>query len=516
MCAVRKIAAMHTGDEGDIMSNDKCRVELPLPLQEALQSCRTLPSVPVVVLEVLDLCQDDDIGIGKVAKTIARDPALTAKVLKVANSPWYGVRSQVKTLDRAVTLLGINSTLSLALSFSLVRGLRRSRGSRFNHKAYWRRSVVAATATRAVGALIKTASRDELFLAGLLQDIGMLALSEAMPRLYGPLVASASGDHSLLVELERKEAGADHAAVGAWLLSRWNFPENLQAALAGSHDAGGEDEFEMLARSVSVGSRIAEIWTNPNTAGATVCSQIAAQAILGISPDRFEKLLAEIALDLPDVTQNLDIDIGGATVINNLFDEAREALVELNLQAQQQTRLIQIQAQRDELTSLFNRSYLNEFLAQEFELCRQTSQSLTVIFLDIDNFKLINDTYGHQGGDSVLISVARVLQSATRNFDTLVRYGGDEFVVLLPNTSEQVARMVSERICAAVAARPHKVADDAAIKVTVSVGCAHYSARHHFDSSTDLLEAADRCLYAAKSSGRNRVVTCESLARQPA
>ncbi len=516
MGGIKRLTAMHYGNEQDDAKDERSRVDLPAELQHALKACRTLPSVPVVVLEVLDLCQRDDIGIGKVAKAIARDPALTAKILRVANSPWYGVRAQVKTLDRAVTLLGINATLSLALSFSLVRSLRRSRGARFDHRSYWRRSVIAATATRVMGTFVNSASREELFLAGLLQDIGMLALNEAMPGVYGPLVASAGGDHSLLVELERKELGADHAQVGVWLLAHWNFPENLQAALAGSHDAAGDEKYERFARSVSVGSRIADIWANPNTAGASVCSQIATHAILGIPPDQFEVILAEIAQNLPEVTRNLDIDVGGSTLINKLLDDAREALVELNLQAQQQTRLIQIQAQRDELTALFNRSYLNEFLAQEFELCRQTSQSLTVIFLDIDNFKLINDTYGHPGGDSILISVARVLQSSTRNFDTVVRYGGDEFVVLLPNTSEQVARMVSERICAAVAARPHMVAENKSIQVTVSVGCAHYSPRRPFESSTELLEAADRCLYAAKSNGRNRVVTCESLTPQPA
>lgn len=514
MCAIRKFASLQSNNTDDQGGEERRGVQLPAPLQQALKACRTLPSAPVVVLEVLDLCQNDDVGIARVAKVITRDPALTAKVLKVANSPWYGVRAQVKTLDRAVTLLGINATLSLALSFSLVRGLRRSKTARFDHQAFWRRSVVSACATRVIGTSVRSASTDELFLAGLLQDIGMLVLNEAMPRIYGPLVASANGDHSMLVELERKELGADHAQVGNWLLTRWNLPENLRAAVAGSHDTAGDEKYEPFARSVAAGSRIAEIWTNPNTAGATISSQVAAQAILNIPPAHFEKLLSEIALDLPDATRNLDIDLGGESLINKLLDQARDALVELNLQAQQQTRMIQIQAQRDELTSLYNRSYLSEFLPQEFELCRQTSQSLTLIFLDIDNFKLINDTYGHQGGDAVLISVARVLQSATRNFDTVVRYGGDEFVVLLPNTSEHVALMVSERICGAVAARPHGVSDDKEIQVTVSVGCAQLSSQQRFESSTELLEAADRCLYAAKSGGRNRVVTLESLGEQ--
>jgi diguanylate cyclase (GGDEF)-like protein len=514
MSAIRKLQTLQPDDFGGSDGTERRDIMLPPSLQQALKACRTLPSVPVVVLEVLELCQDEEICISKVAKVITRDPALSAKVLKVANSPWYGVRAQIKTLDRAVTLLGINATLSLALSFSLVRGLRRSKGARFDHQAYWRRSVIAATASQVVGSFVRAASRDELFLGGLLQDIGMLVLNEAMPRIYGPLVASANGDHAMQVELERKELGADHAQVGTWLLARWNLPDNLQAAVAGSHDSAGDRRYELFAKAVAAGSRIAEIWTNPNTAGASVSAQIAANSILDIPRDRFEMLLSEVAFELPDVVENLNIDIGGEAFINRLLDQARDALVELNLQAQQQARMMRIQAQRDELTSLSNRAYLNEFLPQEFDVCRQAGQSLTVIFLDIDNFKNINDTQGHQGGDMVLKSVARVLQSSTRNFDTVVRYGGDEFVVLLPNTSEQIALMVSERICAAVAAQPHKVGENKEIPVTISVGCASTTPENQFNSATELLDAADRCLYAAKSGGRNRVVTYKAPSQQ--
>jgi len=109
---------------------------IPETLQKQLKECRTLPSVPVVVLEVLDLCRDDDTSIGQVAKALSRDPALSAKVLRVANSPWYGIHAEVTTLERAVTILGINATLSLALSFSLVRGLRKEKTAGFDHQAY--------------------------------------------------------------------------------------------------------------------------------------------------------------------------------------------------------------------------------------------------------------------------------------------------------------------------------------------------------------------------------------------
>ena len=485
--------------------------ELPAPLLQALKACRTLPSVPVVVLQVLDLCQDEDVGVVSVAKVIARDPALAGKVLKVANSPWYGVRSEITTLDRAVTLLGVNATLSLALSFSLVRGLSKSAEERFDHQAYWRRSVIAAAATRVVGSAAKTASPDELFLAGLLQDIGMLVLSEAVPKLYGPLVAASQGDHQRLAMSERAEFGADHADIGNWLLAKWNLPTNLREAVAGSHDFSGIKKHGPLARSVAAGSLIAEIWANPNTAASTTFAQEAARSLLDINRERFEQLLNEIAVSLPEATANLDVDVGGEEFINRVLDQARASLVELNLQAQIHAQQIQIQAQRDQLTSLFNRAYLNDVLPRQFEIAIQMAQPMTVIFIDIDNFKVINDTHGHHGGDAVLISVARVIQTATRNFDTVVRFGGDEFVVLLANSNEQVGEMVSERIRASVEAKPHDLGEDVRIPVTVSAGCATMSSTTRFTNAKELLEVADRCLYAAKSGGRNRVVTYEPL-----
>ncbi len=485
--------------------------ELPATLLLALKACRTLPSVPVVVLQVLDLCQDEETGVAAVAKVIARDPALSGKVLKVANSPLYGVRSEITTLDRAVTLLGVNATLSLALSFSLVRGLRKSKAARFDHQAYWRRSVIASVATRVAGAAVRSASQDELFLAGLLQDIGMLVLNEAMPKAYGPLVGASNGDHHLLAENERKEFGADHADVGHWLLSKWNLPGNLQDAIAGSHDLGGSENHTPFARSVALGSLLAEIWANPNTAACTSSAREAAKLLLEISPERFEQMLNEIAVLLPEVTANLDVDIGGDAFVNKVLDEARAALVELNLQAQLHAQQVQVQAQRDQLTSLYNRAYLNEILPQQFDMAMQMSQPMTLIFLDIDNFKSINDTYGHNGGDAVLISVARVLQAATRNFDIVVRFGGDEFVVLLSNSNDKIGEMVAERIRTSVAARPHDLGDNVQIPVTVSVGCATLSATTRFATAKELLEAADRSLYAAKSGGRNRVVTYGSL-----
>ncbi len=485
--------------------------DLSQNLQLILKKCRTLPSVPAVVLEVLDLCQDEGVSIGQVAKVLARDPALSMKVLKVANSPWYSVRSQVTTLERAITILGINATLSLALSFSLVRGLQKGQ-SGFDHQAYWLRCVICAAASRTIGEQVNVANHEELFLAGLLQDIGILVLNEALPDTYPTIVDAAKGDHKILAELERQEYGSDHAEVSAWMLTRWNLPANLQQAAAASHQTTPDfEDSSIFGKCVALASDIAGIWTQPDPTVATTQAREKSVSFFAMSSINFEKLLVDIAKSLPEVTTNLDVNLGGESFVDGVLDQARGALVELALQANRASHDVQMKAQRDDLTTLANRSYFNELLPQLFMSAREMNQPLSVLFIDIDNFKIINDSHGHQGGDRVLESVARVLKLCTRESDTVARYGGDEFVILLANTPAKSAADLSKRIQTSVMMHPHIVAENVEIPVTISLGCATMSDIRTFSTANDLIVAADRCLYAAKTRGRNRVVTHDDL-----
>jgi diguanylate cyclase (GGDEF)-like protein len=477
-------------------------IALPADLLQVLESCHTLPSVPVVAMQVLDLCQDSDIGTSKLAKVIARDPALAAKVLRVANSAWCGVRREVTTLDQAVSLLGLNGAMSLALSFSLMRGLQQTGGA-FDHQTYWRRSVISAAATLPIGAYIDAANREELFLVGLLQDIGMLVLNQAMPG-YGLLVDSARGSHSALVELERGQLNTDHAKIGGWFLKRWGLPDRLIMAVSGSHEC--EDNPDLLAKSAAIGSRIADIWICPDTAAATAAVAETLKASLNLSSDQISKILEMTAAALPEMTRNLDIPISDETFINNLLDLAREALAGINLKALQQAQDFAFQAQRDTLTSLYNRRYLDQILEERFNQGKVAGRlPFTLIFLDVDKFKNINDTYGHQAGDSVLVSIAQTISSATRGHDIVIRLGGDEFVVFLAETGEDIGIKVAERIRTTVEQRLHDAGAGNQIRVTVSVGLATMSANSGFKSANELLESADRSLYMAKAAGCNRV-----------
>jgi diguanylate cyclase (GGDEF)-like protein len=476
----------------------------PLPdhLLKKLQSCRSLPSAPAVVMEVLDLAQDPDIGTAKLAKVIARDPALVAKILKVSNSAWCGVLREVTTLDQAVSLLGLNGTMSLALSFSLVRVMGNASGVAFDHQLYWRRSVISASATLSVGTCIRAATRDELFLAGLLQDIGMLVLTQVFPE-YGRMIASAKGDHDRVIEIECKELGADHAQVGSWFLNKWGLPTQLVEGVRDSHLSEGIEK--PLSKAIAIGSRIADIWFNPDTAAASEATSKIFTSLLSLTTDRLDQILVKTAADLPEITDSLDIGVGDEHTISRLLDEAREAIEEINLRTLLEVRNLAVQAQRDSLTSLFNRTYLNQILTDLFEKSRNLAQPLTLIFIDIDKFKSINDTCGHQGGDAVLISVARTIKSATRDYDIVVRYGGDEFVVLLVNSGEMIGAEIAERIHSMVEKQLHHAGDGNILRVTVSIGWVTMSSGSNIKTSNELLEAADAKLYSAKAAGRNRV-----------
>ncbi len=117
-------------------------------IRERLEKCSNLPSLPAVALQVLKLCQGEDLDLGQIAKVITNDPALSAKMLRLVNSPSYGLRQQVKTISHALALLGVNAVRTLALSFSLASDLRRKTQPGLDLTIYWKRSALSAVAGR--------------------------------------------------------------------------------------------------------------------------------------------------------------------------------------------------------------------------------------------------------------------------------------------------------------------------------------------------------------------------------
>lgn len=158
----------------------------------------------------------------------------------------------------------------------------------------------------------------------------------------------------------------------------------------------------------------------------------------------------------------------------------------------------------DPLTGLFNVRHFREALEIELERTERTLISTAVMMIDLDHFKQINDTHGHEAGNLVLKQTARIIRDTTRRLDIQCRYGGEEFVVILPTTELMLAAHVAERLRENIAATPVFIDGHTAIGVTASIGLALHSAEQPTTSSR-LVEAADEQLYRAKAEGRNRV-----------
>jgi two-component system cell cycle response regulator len=155
----------------------------------------------------------------------------------------------------------------------------------------------------------------------------------------------------------------------------------------------------------------------------------------------------------------------------------------------------------DGLTGLWNYRYFTMTIGKEIERAARFGRPLSLLLLDLDHFKLVNDVYGHQRGDAVLVELAGRIRGQVRDVDTVARYGGEEFVVILPETDEEGAVQAAERIRAAVRRRPFNDGQDTPLEITISVGVAVFPV--HGAGSTSLLRRADQALYSAKRAGRD-------------
>src|SRR5690349_1233019 len=182
----------------------------------------------------------------------------------------------------------------------------------------------------------------------------------------------------------------------------------------------------------------------------------------------------------------------------------QDALEERERELSEVNRQLLKMAQTDALTGLDNRRYLEERLEEMFGHSRRLKEPLAVVLCDLDRFKSVNDTYGHQTGDAVLKQLARILKQEAREIDRVGRYGGEEFIVLLPGTVLDAAVTFAERVRSAVEARTFTF-DGGTLLRTVSCGVAAWT-HPRVSSCEGLIKAADSALYVAKETGRNRVI----------
>jgi diguanylate cyclase (GGDEF)-like protein len=226
--------------------------------------------------------------------------------------------------------------------------------------------------------------------------------------------------------------------------------------------------------------------------GLFLCMPIAAHSeILGVLHVRLQE---SIRVQADDNANDPIIRIIGAVA-----EQTALSLANLRLRNR-----LQEQSLRDPLTKLFNRRYLEESFLREEKLAIRNKKIIGVIMLDVDYFKKVNDTFGHDAGDMVLVSLGKFLQETFRGEDIVCRYGGEEFVIILPGAGIKECAERAEMVRQTVETRLKPVYADKTIDFTVSAGVAIFTGSE--TKLQSVLEAADQALYKAKDAGRNRVV----------
>ena len=466
-------------------------------LAARLRFCTTLPTPPSIALRIIELANDPDTNLIQLADCIAVDPALSAKLLKVANSPLYTTHRIAKNLRQAVNMLGTHATVTVALSFSLIRSL----GSPEDDMLFWRRSILAALACRLLGKHFGF-NPDDLLLAGLLQDIGILVLRSVAPAEYAELRAIT--EHEELLQAERNLFGSGHDEVGYWLLKRWGLPEHLSLACIASHTApfGNEAPATPLTCVAASGS-FADVFLKDTHLVPIVTATESAGHWLGMDACTTIAILEKMREHMQEFESLFDVHVLQNNEIDALLHEAKELIAIANLGRQ---RELEEKTQRDVLTGAHNRQYFDEAFKHEFAVASRHGWPLSVAFIDIDHFKQVNDNYGHAAGDNTLVTLSRLIASQIRGGDIFARYGGEEFVLLFPGTTAEAANIVLSRIRQAVAACPHTYGT-ATFHLTLSSGLAcHMDGDMKYETPEDMLSSADNALYMAKHNGRNQII----------
>jgi diguanylate cyclase (GGDEF)-like protein len=331
------------------------------------------------------------------------------------------------------------------------------------------------------------------------------------------------GGHVDVIDHERSVLGLDHAEIGAWLLQRWNFPEELQLVIGGSHDPAAEAIQSAVVRQqmniVAVASDMADILCGRGATDTVHRSMARACELLQVDGEVLAACIESSAQALQDIAPMFEIGVDDTLELDSILNEARELILLRHINVMQRssalaktaelledrTRKLEEENRRDILTGLYNRAHLNQALAEEIRMAGRHDWPFTVIFIDLDDFKRVNDEYGHLIGDMILKNSARILTENTRGSDIVARYGGEEFVVVLPGAGHEGARMTCERLLGAFRGMHHKV-EGLDLVVTASIGAAIHGEEHKFDDLETVLKAADHALYIAKRSGRNQCI----------
>ena len=489
-----------------------------------------LPSLPAVAMRILDAVKKEDTSFQELSKIISTDPALVAKTLKIVNSSLFARQKKIDSLEKAVGLLGFTNLKNIALSYVIAKEFRGQGEAEFDFNAFWKRSVTASIAADLTKNVINYQNPD-VFVTSLLQNIGILIMYICKPEKYLQVLDERLTTSLPSQVIEKHIFGFDHQEIGSEVLKKWGFPENIYLPIKYHHDTKNAcAEYEIQIEILQVSDAISRWYhQSRNIRELEFVNDILGNKH-GIPKKEIENLIDRVAENSTEMLSSFEIRSNEILPYSQILRETNEELEKLNLsyaqllisykeekeraeflakQLKEKNEKLREISQRDGLTNLLNHKHFHETFDKEFNRAKRYRRPLSLIMLDIDLFKKINDTYGHRVGDIVLKELSNKITAKVRQNDLVARYGGEEFAIILPETDLTGSKLVSERIRSTVE-QSEIVTESHKINITVSLGLAAYDPYRQGEMSKEnLLDTADAAMYISKKNGRNRVTIHE-------
>ena len=494
-------------------------------LQNFFDEKLRLPSPPSIALKILEAVREEDNSFDDLAQIIKSDPSLSIRILKVANSSLYGLSRPVSSLSQATSLIGTDALKNIALSFVIVQEFQNAPQGSFDLDHFWRRAITAAVAAEVLGKTVGHRDPD-LFVSGLLQDIGVLILFISQPDSYITVLDEkrVSGERTSVAE--KTQFGFDHTEVGHFLLNSWNLPESINQPIRYHHAArDAEASYQDSAMVLGCADMIAAMYHGTHSNKKSIEVHSVADKQWQLSGEAVDELIDRVGEQSREILELFAIDPGKIKPFSQIMQDANEELGELNfsyeqivlelkqakqnadqlaLELQQANSKFRELAYRDGLTSVYNHRYFQKVFKTELERAVRYKHPVSLLMLDIDFFKKVNDTYGHTVGDDILRDVSAVFVRLVRNCDIVSRYGGEEFTIILPDTGAKGAKVLSQRLRRGIEQEKFDCGGQL-VSVTISIGISSTDMEGIVPTRASLIECSDQALYKAKENGRNRV-----------
>lgn len=486
-------------------------------LQRVL-SCERLPSLPAVAMRVVELTASSKVSMREIADVIGNDQGLSTKVLKTVNSSFYGLSKPCTTINQSIVMLGLSSVKTLALGFSLVSSLKASANNGFDFPSYWRRGLLTGVAAKCISHAAKLGFEEECFLGGLLQDVGQVAMYEALGDEYIEVLASTGGDHRQLIKAELSMLELSHAEVGAMLAARWKLPLELQIPIK-FHErpqAAPQDHID-TCYAVGLGNIAADVLCANEPSLVLKKFYDKCQEWCQISPGKADELMNTIAAGAKEVAKLLEVDCASFNDPAEVRNKANEQLLAIAVPIRPDAAPASaageassaIAGNLDPVTLLPSRVVLSQNLVAVVEQLQAGGGPFSIAMLQVDGFADIESEHGIEYADAALIALTAELRTLETQAVVVCSVERGQFALVMTATDRFTATRMVEDLKSKVASKPVSVkppglvATDLTLSFSAGLVTLDDATRARFTSLDAVNDTLSRALTAARNAGSN-------------